>query len=264
MPRFRLTQQVTTGDLVMHRCTCDGCDAARPPEERCREAQLWLVTAGAFELRDCAGRHVVDPSHAVVIPPDHGYTIRHPAGPDVCLSFRGPLVDRLAEAGPRCIELPATLQIRIAHALAAFRRGHGDALAIAEPIAELAALPTSFPSPDLAYAIAHELRLRFAEATTLGDLATATGYSPFHACHVFRAATGTTIHAYRRELQLRHALAMLLDTDEPIAQVAARAGFASQSHLTNRFRARFGVTPGRARRDYFVAPSLSTAMPITE
>jgi len=263
VPRFSLTDRVTTGDLAMRRYVCDGCDAARPREEHCHEAQLWLVAAGAFELRERAGRHVLDPAHAVVIPPGHGYTIRHPAGPDVCLSFRGPLVDRMAESGARCIALPAAHQIRIAAALSAYRRGDGDPLAIAEPIAELADLPAAQPSPDLAHAIARELRLRFAEPTTLGEIADATGYSPFHACHVFRAATGTTIQAYRRELQLRHALAMLLDTDEPLAQVAARAGFASQSHLTNRFRARFGVTPGRARRDYF-APSLSTAIPITE
>jgi AraC family transcriptional regulator len=64
---------------------------------------------------------------------------------------------------------------------------------------------------------------------------------------VFRAATGTTIHGFRRELRLRHALARMLDSRDSLTEIAAATGFASQSHLTNLFRARFGVTPARAR-----------------
>ena len=51
----------------------------------------------------------------------------------------------------------------------------------------------------------------------------------------------------RRELRLHHALARILDGDEPLSAIAAATGFASQSHLTNLFRARFRITPGRAR-----------------
>ena len=66
-------------------------------------------------------------------------------------------------------------------------------------------------------------------------------------CRVFRRATGQTILGFRRELRLRHALARLLDGDEPVADIAATTGFASQSHLTNLMTARFGVTPARVR-----------------
>lgn len=51
------------------------------------------------------------------------------------------------------------------------------------------------------------------------------------------------------EVRLRHALAGLLDTAEPVAQIAAGTGFASQAHLTTRFRRRFGVTPAACRRE---------------
>jgi AraC-like DNA-binding protein len=50
------------------------------------------------------------------------------------------------------------------------------------------------------------------------------------------------------EVRLRHALAWLLDSAEPVAQIAAGAGFASQAHLTTRFLRRFGVTPAACRR----------------
>jgi len=69
----------------------------------------------------------------------------------------------------------------------------------------------------------------------------------FHACRVFHATAGTTIHGFRRELRLRHALARILDGDEPLADIALAIGFASHSHLTNQFRARFGIPPARAR-----------------
>jgi len=100
---------------------------------------------------------------------------------------------------------------------------------------------------DLSAAIAHAVRARFAEPTSLGELAAAAGYSVFHTCRVFRATTGVTIHGFRRELRLRHALARILDGTESLSAIAAATGFASQSHLTNLFHARFGVTPARAR-----------------
>jgi AraC-like DNA-binding protein len=69
----------------------------------------------------------------------------------------------------------------------------------------------------------------------------------FHTCRVFRATTGYTIHGFRRELRLRHALARILDGGGTLTTIAADTGFASQSHLTNLFRARFGITPAKAR-----------------
>jgi AraC family transcriptional regulator len=39
----------------------------------------------------------------------------------------------------------------------------------------------------------------------------------------------------------------LRDTANPIAEIADRAGFADQSHLTRLFRARLGTTPARYR-----------------
>jgi len=236
-----MTTPITSRDVRVLRAVCDGCDGPRPCEEHTPVAHLWLVTSGAFELRDRRGRHVVDPTRALVLAAGDPFTIRHPAGPDVCLSIRGPLVEDLARAGSHQITLDAETHARIAAACRA-----GDAFALAEEIAALApGEPTE--DRDLAHALAHELRLRFAEQTPLSELAEAAGVSVFHACRVFRRETGSTLHGYRRELRLRHALAMLIDGDEPLADIAAAAGFASQSHLTNQFRARFRATPGQVR-----------------
>ena len=242
MPRFRITRVTTTRDVSAIRAVCDGCDPARPCDEHTQEASLWLVTAGAFELRDGAGRQVIDPTQAIVMPRHHAFQIRHPAGPDTCLSFRGPIVDTLAARGARLVPISPAQLAQIMAAIAG-----DDELVLAEALSQLAPSGDPAPARDLTAAVAHALRAHYAEPTSLGELVATTGYSVFHTCRVFRATTGTTIHGFRRELRLRHALARILGGEEPLTTVALATGFASQSHLTNRFRARFGITPARAR-----------------
>ncbi|HET7503867.1 MAG TPA: helix-turn-helix transcriptional regulator [Kofleriaceae bacterium] len=245
MPQFRITRAIHTHEVSAIRAQCDGCDPGRPCDEHTSDASLWLVTAGAFELRDAGGRHMIDPTRAIVMPRHHAFRIRHPAGPDTCLSFRGPIVEALAAHGARLVAISPAQVARVAAALA-----DHDELALAEVLAELAPIdPAPAPRPDraLAAAVADALRARYAEPTSLGELATTTGYSVFHTCRVFRATTGTTIHGFRRELRLRHALARILDSEESLSHIAAMTGFASQSHLTNLFRARFGLTPAKLR-----------------
>src|SRR5215468_4376359 len=71
MPRFRVTGTVTTRDASAVRVVCDGCDPARPCDEHTERSVLWLLTAGAFELRDATGRHALDPTQAIAMPPRH-------------------------------------------------------------------------------------------------------------------------------------------------------------------------------------------------
>ena len=243
MPRFQVTRRFVTRDVRGIRAVCDGCDPARPCDEHSHGASLWLLTAGAFELRDATGRHVLDPTRAFVMPGRHPFQIRHPAGPDVCLALHGPLVETLAERGARFVTVAPHQLATLTRAIAAT-----DALAIAEAVADLAEPETVHADRDLAAAIADVLRIDFAGDSSLDDLAVRTGYSVFHSCRVFRATTGFTIHGFRRELRLRHALARILDGGESLSQIAASTGFASQSHLTNLFRTRYGVTPAKARR----------------
>ena len=245
MPQFRTAPLIATRDISAERTLCDGCDPARPCDEHTRRASLWLLTRGAFELRDATGRHLIDPTQAIAMPAHHAFQIRHPAGPDTCLSFRGPIVDALAAGGARLIAISPAQIARIVAALA-----DSDELALAEALGDLAprgVAARAVPDRSLAAAVAHALRARYAEPTSLDELAAATGYSVFHTCRVFRATTGYTIHGFRRELRLRHALARILDSRDSLTDIALATGFASQSHLTNLFRARFGVTPARAR-----------------
>ncbi len=62
----------------------------------------------------------------------------------------------------------------------------------------------------------------------------------------FKAAYGTTPDRYRmlRRLDLARAA---IGAGRPVAQAAADAGFADQSHLTRQFKRAYGMTPGRWR-----------------
>ncbi|AZG16047.1 AraC family transcriptional regulator [Cupriavidus pauculus] len=86
-----------------------------------------------------------------------------------------------------------------------------------------------------------------ADNPTLGQLAELAGLSEFHFARMFRVSFGMAPHAWVMRARLERARGLLDDRRLSLQQVAARAGFASASHLSNRFRAAYGVTPGQWR-----------------
>jgi AraC-like DNA-binding protein len=68
----------------------------------------------------------------------------------------------------------------------------------------------------------------------------------FRLARAFRAAYGTSPHAFLVQVRLLRARA-LLAAGGPPAEVAAACGFADQSHLGRRFRRAYGTTPGAYR-----------------
>ena len=125
---------------------------------------------------------------------------------------------------------------------------------LAEVLAEAYAFWGSSPRPPgpsrrQQEAVEHVRRLlsaKLEDPLLLSDLAGEVGVSVFHLCRAFRAATGSTIHAYRNRLRLQRALARLADGDE-LTDVALDLGYSSHSHFTEAFRRLFGVTPSGVR-----------------
>jgi AraC family transcriptional regulator len=91
------------------------------------------------------------------------------------------------------------------------------------------------------------LHERAPTATTLTELAAAVGVHPTHLARTFRREHGVTVGEYARGLRLDWALGRLALSDLTLAEIAAGAGFADQSHFTRAFRAYAGITPGRYR-----------------
>jgi AraC family transcriptional regulator len=85
---------------------------------------------------------------------------------------------------------------------------------------------------------------------SLAQVAAAAALSPFRLSHGFKNATGVSLHQYVIGRRVEHAKVMLRTTADPIADIAAAVGFASQSHFTTVFKRLTGATP-RAYRDDF-------------
>lgn len=259
MPRLDSRELLSAPGVTLARVACDGADARRPVEERLDGARVLVPLTGRYLFRGRHVRAVASPAMALFLPDGVSYEIAHPHGEgDVSLTIGGALAARLADSGPPARPLSTAAYVGIQRALSELASGESerglDRLAVEERLC-LALAPGPNPprgatarDRERAAAIAHEVELRFDEPLPLAGLAASAGVSVFEACRVFRRARGTTIHAHQRALRLRHALALLLETRMPLAELAVTAGFANQGHLGNRFRAEFGVTPGRVRR----------------
>lgn len=255
MPRLTSRTLLGRDGLKVARVACDGHDGPRIAEECVDGHRLVLVLRGRFGYRDRAATLIASPARAVFLAPDRPHHIHHPlGGGDLCVSVQGSLVRALAFAGPTTRAVDADGYVRLRAALAAVAE-HGDdgSVALEEAITSAVDPGVTAPPPLAARRIADDvasgLELRFTEPVTVAALAAQAGVSAFHACRAFRRARGMTIHQAQVDLRLRHALALLLDTPLPLAQVALEAGFANQGHLGNTFRRRFGVSPGTARRE---------------
>jgi len=104
--------------------------------------------------------------------------------------------------------------------------------------------------PDVVQRARERLSDRFREpGLRIADLAADLDVHPVVLARDFRAALGVSPSEYVRGLRLDWAAEELRRPARSIPSVAIAAGFADQSHFTRSFRARFGVTPGRFRRD---------------
>jgi AraC-like DNA-binding protein len=94
---------------------------------------------------------------------------------------------------------------------------------------------------------------------TVGQAAHRTGVSREGFSRRFKKLQGLAPEDFRLVLRLNDAR-RLLRAGEPIATVAAEAGFSDQSHLGRCFRRFFGVTPGRYRSGFAAS---TTKPPVT-
>lgn len=82
----------------------------------------------------------------------------------------------------------------------------------------------------------------------LTELADEAALSPFHLARIFGRRFGLPPHAYLNLVRVRRAR-QLLDNGQAPAAVAAEVGFHDQPHLTRRFKAVYGLTPGQYRKN---------------
>jgi AraC family transcriptional regulator len=79
------------------------------------------------------------------------------------------------------------------------------------------------------------------ESIDVSVLADIAGRSPFHFSRVFLRSVGITPHRYVVHIRLKRAVELVRERRSSLAEIAARTGFADQSHLSRWVRRIHGV-----------------------
>ena len=84
---------------------------------------------------------------------------------------------------------------------------------------------------------------------SLDALADVAAMSRFHWHRVFHAMTGETAAQAVRRIRLQRAAAWLVQTDLPLGEIAARAGYGSHRSLARAFALQYGCSPAAFRKN---------------
>jgi AraC family transcriptional regulator len=82
----------------------------------------------------------------------------------------------------------------------------------------------------------------------VAELATLAEHSPFHFTRLFAATVGLTPHRYVVHRRLQRAVALIREGHVSMVEIAARTGFADQSHLSRWIRRSYGISPSQINR----------------
>jgi AraC family transcriptional regulator len=103
-------------------------------------------------------------------------------------------------------------------------------------------------SPTQIIRIDEMIQAELAAEISLGTLAALAGFSKAHFTRLFKNTTGMSPHRYVLKKRVETASKLVTQSRQPLADIAAASGFASQSHMTEAFSRQLGVPPGELRR----------------
>jgi AraC-like DNA-binding protein len=95
------------------------------------------------------------------------------------------------------------------------------------------------------------------ECASVAEIARRCRLSVCHFSRLFKATFGMPLHRYRVNERINEAKSRLVDSNDPISQIALDCGFADQSSFTRRFTAIAGVSPGLWRRKAEARPCIA-------
>jgi AraC family transcriptional regulator len=89
-------------------------------------------------------------------------------------------------------------------------------------------------------------------AISIETLAGIAALSCSYLCRAFKVTFGEPPHVHVMRRRVERAKAMMLETREPLSQIATACGFSDQAHLCRLFRRAEGASPNRWRRQHWV------------
>jgi AraC family transcriptional regulator len=113
-------------------------------------------------------------------------------------------------------------------------------------VAGAAALPPE--EPEWLFEVDRRIQGCLDAKTSVRDLAGEVHIHPSHLCRVFHRFRGRTIGDYVTGLRMQLACRRIVETQRPLGDIAAEAGFTDQSHMTRAFKRFVGETPAAYRK----------------
>lgn len=240
------------------RCGVDGERYGPPGYES--SYRLVLPRSGAYLLQVNGEEVFVDTGAAILTRPGDELRVAHPLGcGDTFTAVE--LEPGLADRWPRAaylFPLDDATDLRHRALVTICRRGF-DPLAMAErlhAVLDRLAPHASGGGPRRAStAVAHrrlvvdarEVLAAGRYACGLTEIAAQVNCSPHHLSRIFRAVTGETLTDYRNRMRIRAVLAAVQDGADCLRTLAARYGFADQSHLTRVVRRHLDQPPSAVK-----------------
>jgi AraC family transcriptional regulator len=89
---------------------------------------------------------------------------------------------------------------------------------------------------------------RLEEDISLAQIAAVAGISPSHLNALFRISMGLPVHRYLIQRRVERAKALMTQANLSMAEIAASAGFAHQSHMARLMRRELGLAPRVLKR----------------
>ena len=90
----------------------------------------------------------------------------------------------------------------------------------------------------------------YQQPINLCDVAKAVGYSPAYLTNLVKRQTKRAIHGWIVERRMTEARSLLLKTDEPVNQIAAKVGYPDAGHFIRQFRQLHEMPPKVWRNAY--------------
>jgi AraC-like DNA-binding protein len=168
--------------------------------------------------------------------------------------------ERARSGASPVVRVPAARQEHVARLIAELhtetqgKRMHGElvqksllALVLAEVTRAAGVARAAAPHPSLVGDALRFIERKCLEPISLSDVARAVGKSPPYVTTVVKRATGKSVGEWIILGRLSEACNRLHHTDEQVAIIADRVGYADPTHFIRLFRRVYGVTPAAWR-----------------
>ncbi|WP_426285574.1 helix-turn-helix transcriptional regulator [Luteibacter sp. E-22] len=157
-------------------------------------------------------------------------------------------VTRLLEQALTAAETDlATTRACVARVAALLEREQAPAVAQEQPMAARRRTGAGL-APWQARRVAAHVDENLGFPITIEHLATIAGLSSSYFCRAFKDTFGDPPHAYIMRRRVERAQSLMLQTREPLSQIALACGLSDQAHLCNLFRRLVGQSPSHWRR----------------